>query len=582
MHFGRTENAWLSNGGSFGMVYAIVGIILLFAAIVVYGSIMRRRIFKQIDRFESWKIDILNRPITEQISRIKELKMVGETEKKFEKWRADWDEIVATELPMIEEMLFDAEELTDRFQFGKAQSTLRDIQKNLENIEDQIKKMLDDLNEVVESEEKNRQDIVRVKEQYHNLKRELITRRSYYREAGDYLEKELTQVETDLSQFEQQTDEGNVIKAREILIGAKDRLETLANLVQEIPDLYKDIHTVIPKELNEIENGMKDMIENGYSLDHLNLDDWLAQTRKALQLFDEGMRKASFADVKEGLENTFEQVEWVYGRLEREVESKKRLREEAPVIRRDLEIVGEKIKDINKETEVVKQSYYIDEEDLKTQSEIDKTFKKLEQEFQEVDQVLNENKQAFSILHEKMEDMKEHIDVLRDSVDRFKEFLTNLRKDEMLAKDTLQQLKEQLLEARRKVRKSNLPGIPNSYMTIVEEGEEILREISQKLDMKPLTMPTIHQLLDEAREKIVLVKEKTDEMVESAILTEQLIQYGNRYRSQNPELDEALRKAESYFRSYNYSEAVELAALAIYKIDPSVIKRFKVEIEEVV
>ncbi len=71
-------------------------------------------------------------------------------------------------------------------------------------------------------------------------------------------------------------------------------------------------------------------------------------------------------------------------------------------------------------------------------------------------------------------------------------------------------------------------------------------------------------------------------MVESAILTEQLIQYGNRYRSRDPELHQALLQAEDYFRSYNYAEAVEIAAAAIYRIDPSVVKRFKVEVEDVV
>ncbi|MGV3488664.1 MAG: septation ring formation regulator EzrA [Tuberibacillus sp.] len=564
------------------MLYIIVGIIVMAAAIVIYGSVMRRRIFKQIDRFESWKIDIMNRPVTEQIARIKDLKMVGETEKKFEIWRSDWDEIITTELPLIEEKLFDAEEYADRFQFKKAQSAVEDIQRNLEIIENQISEMLKDLNEVVESEEKNRQDIVSVKEQFHSLKKDLITKRPLYKDAGVYIEGRLLQIETDLSHYEQQTNEGNVIKAREILVSAKEQLDELTGIVEEIPDLYRDILTVLPKQIADIENGISDMVEEGYSLEHLNLDEQIAQFRKHIQLYEESMKKAEYDIVKEGLQNTFEQVEWIYNRLEKEVESRKLLREDTPIVRRDLEIVGEKIKAINKETEIVKQSYLIEEEDLRTQSEIDQTFKKLEQEFNEVDKVLGEKKQAFSIIHEKIEDMREHIEVLRDSVDQFKELLTNLRKDELLAKETLQQLRETLLDARRKVRKSNLPGIPNAYLTIVEDGEEILGEVSHKLDMKPLEMQVIHQLLDEAREKIALVNEKTDEMVESAILTEQLIQYGNRYRSRYPELDAALREAEKYFRSYNYSEAVEMAAAAIYKIDPGVIKRFKVEIEEVV
>jgi septation ring formation regulator len=564
------------------MLYVIVGIIIAIAALVIYGSIMRRRIFKQIDRYETWKIDVMNRPITEQISKVKDLKMIGETEKKFEMWRNDWDEIITTELPLIEEKLFDAEEFADKFRFGKAQIVVNDIQQNLETMEQQIQRMLSELNEVVDSEKQNREDIVSVKELFHSLKRELITKRPQYREAGAYLEARLDQVETDLSHYEQQTNDGNVIRAREILVQVKEQLEGLTIKIDEIPEFYKDIHVVLPKQISEIESGIGDMINEGYSLDHLNLHEQITQIRKHLQLYDEGMKKAEFHEVHEGLQNTFEQVEWIYTRLEKEVESRKLLHENAPIVRRDLEIVGEKIKDINKETEIVKQSYRIDEEDLKTQSDIDKTFEKLEKEFNEVDKVLTDKQQAFSIIHEKVEDMRTHIDMLRDSADQFKELLTNLRKDELLAKDILQGLKAKLFEARLKVRKGNLPGIPNSYMTIVEDAEETVTEVSQKLDMKPLEMHVIHQLLDEASDQISRVLDKTDELVESAILTEQLIQYGNRYRSRYPQLDEALQEAESYFRSYNYSEAVELAAAAIYRIDPNVVKRFKVEIEEVV
>ncbi|MDE5052330.1 hypothetical protein NDK25_08275 [Niallia taxi] len=36
------------------------------------------------------------------------------------KWRADWDGIVADQLPELEELLFDTEESIDKYKFGKA------------------------------------------------------------------------------------------------------------------------------------------------------------------------------------------------------------------------------------------------------------------------------------------------------------------------------------------------------------------------------------------------------------------------------------------------------------------------------
>ncbi|MFC4618282.1 septation ring formation regulator EzrA [Camelliibacillus cellulosilyticus] len=564
------------------MVYVVVGLIIVVAVIVIYGAMMRRRIYRQIDHFETWKIDLMNRPITAEIAKIKELKMVGETEKKFEAWRQDWDDIVTAKLPEIEERLFDAEELADKFRFGKAQQLVDEMRADFETIEDRIKNVLTDIHQVMDSNEQNRKDIVAVKEAFHGLKKELITKRPQFKQSAAYVEAELAKIETDLTQYDKEIDDGNVIKGREILVNIKLQLDDLTEAVQVIPKYYKDIYTVLPKQLHDLEIGIDEMVNDGYTLDHLNITEQITEIERHLQVYIEAMAKAEFKHVEEGLKGTFDQLENLYNLLEREVESRNRLREETPTLKRDLEIVGEKIKDINRETDIVKQGYRIDHEDLKTQSEIDTAFQKLEKEFHEVAEVLSSNQQAFSVIFEKVEDMQRHINDLHDNADAFKEKLTTLRKDELIAKETLQNLRKRFIDTYRKVQKSNIPGIPDAYATILDDADDILTEVSRKLDEKPLEMHAVQQLLEEAHEKVNLVFEKTDEMIESAILTEQLIQYGNRFRSQYPDLNQALAESETHFRNYNYSEAVEVAAAAIYKIDPSIVKRFKIEIEETV
>ena len=51
------------------------------------------------------------------MSKIKHLKMTGETEEFFERWREEWDEIVTAHLPKVEELLYDAEENADKYRF---------------------------------------------------------------------------------------------------------------------------------------------------------------------------------------------------------------------------------------------------------------------------------------------------------------------------------------------------------------------------------------------------------------------------------------------------------------------------------
>ncbi len=72
----------------------VIGLLIVLLALFAAGYFFRKKIYAEIDRLESWKIEILNRSIVEEMSKIKHLKMTGQTEEFFEKWREEWDEIV--------------------------------------------------------------------------------------------------------------------------------------------------------------------------------------------------------------------------------------------------------------------------------------------------------------------------------------------------------------------------------------------------------------------------------------------------------------------------------------------------------
>ena len=86
------------------MGYVIAAIIIIFCVLLLTYFI-RKKYFKEIDRLESWKIDIMNRPVLDEMTKVKQLNMTGQTEKLFDGWRKEWDEIVACVLPDIEGIL---------------------------------------------------------------------------------------------------------------------------------------------------------------------------------------------------------------------------------------------------------------------------------------------------------------------------------------------------------------------------------------------------------------------------------------------------------------------------------------------
>lgn len=88
------------------------------------------------------------------MSKIKHLKMTGETEEFFERWREEWDEIVTAHLPKVEELLYDAEENADKYRFKKANQVLVHIDDLLTAAESNIEGILREISDLVTSEEK--------------------------------------------------------------------------------------------------------------------------------------------------------------------------------------------------------------------------------------------------------------------------------------------------------------------------------------------------------------------------------------------------------------------------------------------
>src|SRR5699024_6270104 len=77
------------------------------------------------------------------------------------------------------------------------------------------------------------------------------------------------------------------------------------------------------------------------------------------------------------------------------------------------------------------------------------------------------------------------------------------------------------------------------------------------LERQPLNMDEVKDALSKASTASEHLLEQTEFMLDQAYLTEQVIQYANRYRRRYPELAEQLAESERLFRSYKYELALE-------------------------
>lgn len=558
----------------------IIGVIVILIGLFLTGFILKKKNFKEIDRLEAWKMDIVNRPVLEEMSKVKQLNMTGQTEELFERWRTEWDDIVTAQLPNVEEYLFDAEEFIDKYRFNKAKQVQREIDKFLSEIEENIKKLLNELNDLVGSEEKNRTEIEELKDIYRENKKTLLAHRHTYGKAADMIEKQLDDSFAKFQDFNEKTESGNYLEAREIVLTIQSELEQVKEKMEVIPSLMVECFSKIPAQLKEIKDGYKDMLEQGFILDHIQLEKETERLEEALKGYAVLVEQTEIADVQKGIGEVKDSIDLLYDLLEEEVHSRHFIDKEDEMTRNMLFTNREINKQLKSELEIVRQSYHVSDKDIEVQAQLDKKLTQLFNRYEVLEHKIISQSTAHSILKAELDEIKSHLEEVEDEHASFAEKLQMLRKDEMSAREKVKDLRKKIAETARQVSKSNVPGLPQDYKYLMQDAKESIENVIAKLEEQPLNIQTIQQYLEVAVLTVEKVVNTTDEMIETIVLVEKVIQYGNRYRSRYPSIEKGLLEAESLFRGFDYKTALEQAATTIEEIDPGAIKRIEELISE--
>ncbi|GIN98544.1 septation ring formation regulator EzrA [Siminovitchia terrae] len=553
------------------VISAIIFIIIIF----IIGYTIRKKYYKEIDKLEAKKMETMNQPVVEKLAKVKQLNMTGKTEEMFEEWRKTWDDIITVQFPHIDELLFDAEEYTDKFNFKKVKEARDQIEGELVQINLQMQKILDELKELTDSEEKSRTDIESLKETYGAVKKSLLTESHTFGEARKKLEEQLESAAEKISKYETLVEGGDYIEARKEVVSLSEELEILVYRVDKIPDLLTDCQTIIPSQKDELLLGYKEMQKQGYVLDHIQMESLMEKMEEELKTYKDFLIQTEVDEVADGLEEIKEQIEVLYDLLEKEVYARHYVLQKNEETGAYLNKLKEANEQLKSETELVQESYQLFDNDLDVPQNLEKSLGQLMRRYELLEGKIQEDQLAFTSLSEELNEIESGLEQLETKQHLFAERLQSLRKDELEAKEKIALLKRKVSDIVRLVKKSRMPGLPSDIESLYEQASEQIEDVFRSLLEKPLNMKSVQSHLYEATDTVDHLYSRTEEHIENARLAEQVIQYGNRYRSQSPQLREDLEKAEKAFRNYEYRSSLEQAAAAVEKLEPGALKKIE-------
>ncbi len=537
------------------------------------GIFIRRHIHKAVDELDERKMNILNRNISDEISKVKKLRMAGETEQKFEAWRKDWDEIIETILPSIEEQLLEVEEFAGKYRIRKAKDQLSWVENRMVTVEQQLDMMVEDIEHLVSAEKKNRAEITDIKQTYHKLSGDLLKRRGSFGEAIQALDAVMAKVKRTLVSFEESTENGSYLQARKQLLEMTNELEEVNAKMERLPQLLIQARSTLPSDLKNLQSGIKHMEEDGYHLTSFSFGTRIEQFNEDVEGAYELLKELQVDEAAATLEAVHTGMEQIYENLEAEVTYKNKLHEQLPVLKEKVGKASEMMQQLLHETTHVQKSYLIAEEETHLQHALQKDLTQAQSQLNVIVDVAENQKQTFSSIYEMCEEWLKYMDQLTNGIAESVNRLKRLRKDELKAKDTVSRLREVMLETKRILHKSNLPGVPVTHLESLDKAENKVVQAQEALRQLPLEMESVEKLVEEAILEVEKNAEEIKAIVEKAQLAELSIQYSNRYRMQDDSVRTALDEAEEAFLRYEYEYALELVQAAVRDYEPDLLNK---------
>lgn len=558
------------------MAFAILSLSLIFCIITFF--IIRnkesKKYKKEITELDIKKNEVIGVPILSEIAKVKELVKTDDLRNKLEDWDNTFKLIKNERILKLNDLITEADFLINKNDYKTAVRLIATIEIEIESLKIECNKILEEIKVVTTSEERNRALITKLKIIYRELKDKFERTKKDYDFIIPSVEKEFSVIDSLFIQFENSMDNNDYVQVEKLIIELDKSIKEIKLVIEDAPSLILSVTSLIPNKINETITLYYRMLRDGYPLDYLNVEYNIKEIKDKISLICEGLSKLFLGDYNLQIKTILEYFDTLYIDFDKEKEAKDLFRENVKAFEKKVNKLNKLVKNIYLQLDDIKSNYDLNDEEINKFSILNKKLEKINDDFKILVEYSKNKTFAYSKLNEELEGLKVRISRLQDDLDYRLHSITSMQDDESRAKEQLVQIQSLLKKSKVKLKGYKIPVIPNGYFLELKEAQDAIREIIKELDKKPIAIKTLNIRVDTARDLVFKIFNKTNDLVKTVILCENLIVYGNRYRSVSREIDLALTNATDLFYKGQYKKCMDISLAAISKIDNNILVKF--------
>jgi len=568
----------MSNGQ---LIYLMVAIAVILILAYVTAIFLRKRNVSRLTALEERKEELYNLPVNDEVEAVKNMHLIGQSQVTFREWNQKWVDLSLNSFADIENHLFEAESYNNSFRFFKATHKLDQIESQIGLIEEDIAAIRNALSELEKQESKNSGRVLHALDLFESLQHTVAEDSEKYGKALPEIEKQLENIQSEFSQFVTLNSSGDPVEAAAILDSTENHILALTHIVERIPALVETLTKELPEQLADLEEGYRKLLDANYHFTETDIESRFQLLHESLKNNQENIRQLELDNAEYENNRIQEEINALYDIFTREIAAQKVVESLLSTLPTYLNHLKENNQVLVQDLERLTKTYLLPESDGNHVRRLQAELAALDTAIMEVTEDQGESTQAYSALEEQLEMLQSNLKDIEDEQISVSERLAQIEKDDLNARQKANVYVNRLHTIKRYMEKRNLPGIPQSFLKLFFTASHNTEDLMAELEQPQVNIESVKRILEVATNDMEALETETYDIVQYATLTEQLLQYSNRYRSFDERIQEAFNEAlEIFEKEFDYQASFEKISQALEVAEPGVTNRFVTSYEK--
>jgi len=339
------------------------------------------------------------------------------------------------------------------------------------------------------------------------------------------INKQLKNIEAEFAEFVTLNSSGDPVEASTILDRAEEHTIALGQISEKIPAIVAKLEDDFPDQLDDLESGYRKLIEQNYHFPEKNIERRFQEIREAIRSNSSELVSLDLDRAEEENAEIQEKIDNLYSIFEREIASYKVVMRQKKVLPDYLKHAKENNKKLQEELERLMLTYIFDETYAADVRSFASDISGVETAVLPTLENFETQVKPFSELEKIFEKSLNTLSAVENGQVEVFENLQAIEKNEA------------------NMEKRNLPGIPQSFLSVFFSTSAQIEALMDELSRGRINIDAVMRLTETSKNAIDHLEETAYLVVQNATLTEQLLQYSNRYRSFEPAVQSSFEHA---------------------------------------